>query len=142
MKSMSSSASSWGDTSRTDSGQSKVRARPSPSAERSARTGKTYSCSPETKDVVHEPSPLCRPLLDDGEVIRREHRDAHDAEEVAGPVEPLPVDEHPVAPVAHQLQLDQHLAAVVVQDGGAQDRSVGSDADQGVERGTVGTAGS
>ena len=36
-------------------GPSQVRARPRPSGPRSGRTGRRYSCSPETREVVYEP---------------------------------------------------------------------------------------
>ena len=46
----------------------------------------------------------------------------------------LTIDQHPVATVAAELQLDQHLAAVVVHHRGANDCCVGADADHRIER--------
>ncbi len=96
--------------------------------------------------VVEEAPPTTRPLFHHRQIVGREHRDAHDAEQVAGTAELLAVHQHAVAPVAAQLEFDQDLAAIVVHDRGANDRAVGADADHGlhwrateaVERGQIG----
>ena len=64
--------------------------------------------------VVEEAPALRRPVLHDGQVVGREHRDPQRAEQVAGPAQRLAVDEHPVAPVRLDLRLDQQLAALAL----------------------------
>ena len=84
--------------------------------------------------VVEEPPPIGRAALDQRQVVGREHRDAHDTEQVAGPPQALAVDLHPVAPGRHQLGLDQRRPTVVVADLGPHDRRVGADAHQRLGR--------
>ena len=84
--------------------------------------------------IVEEPAPPTRTLLHHRQIVGREHRDAHDAEQFAGTAELLAVHQHAVATVAAQLELDQDLAAVVVHDGSAHHRAVGPDADHCFQR--------
>ena len=82
--------------------------------------------------VVEEAPPVGRRTLDERQVVGREHRDPHHAEQVAGPRQPLAVDLHPVAPGRHELGLDQRRPPVVVADLGPHDRGRRADPDQRV----------
>ena len=98
------------------------------------------------EQVVEEAPPLPRSALHELEIVRREHRDPQHAEQIAGPVQPLFVDEHTIAAAAVDLGLDQDLAPVVVADRGPHDRlhraesdqRVGRSAAKALERGEVG----
>ena len=64
--------------------------------------------------VIEELPALGRAALHQLEVVGREHGDAQHAEQVAGPLERLPVDEDPVAARRHQLRLDEDRSTLAL----------------------------
>jgi len=77
-----------------------------------------------------------RTALDQFEIIRREHSDLDDTEEITRPIHPLAIDLDPVAPHPWDLDLDELLSAVVGLDRRANHGSVGTKSDQGIVRST------
>ena len=73
-----------------------------------------------------------RTALDQFEIIRREHRDLEDTDEITRPVHPLAVDLDPVASHSRDFDLDQLFSAVVGLDCRADHRSVSTKSNQGI----------
>ena len=98
------------------------------------------------EQVVEEAPPLPWSALHELQIIRCEHRHPKHAEQIAGPVQPLFVDEHTIAAAAVDLGLDQDLAPVVVANRGPYDRlhrtesdqRIGRSASKALQRGEVG----
>ena len=81
------------------------------SSSRSASYFSASATSVSSRNRRRSPGPSFTSARSSGENTR----DPHHAEQLARPAQLLPVDQHPVAPVPAELELDQHLAAVVVQ---------------------------
>ena len=74
------------------------------------------------EDVVEKSAPAAGAFLHHGEIVGREHCDSHDSQQVTRSTEFLTIDEHAIAAVSAQLQLDENLAPIVVNHRGPNDR--------------------
>ena len=82
-----------------------------------------------------------RAALDQFEIVRREHGDLDDTQEITRPVHPLAIDLDPVASHPWDLDLDELLSAVIGLNRRADHRSLGTKSDQGVVGSTPKRAG-
>jgi len=87
--------------------------------------------------VVEEAPSAARAVLDDAQIVRREHGHSDRAEQITDPGQPLSIDQDAAASDRGDLRLDERLPAPVVANGCPNDRRVGSRPDQSLRGGTA-----